>query len=146
MVYGWIGDRARSLGVKWKPSVGKVGEWYVESRHFQGCSPHLSQLRTDGLATVSMYWTCRWHAGVMGPVNWCSYVTTWLKPLSPTPRLSWERKNDVTHVDNRCNTHDVTVAATVALQRFYSCGYSRILVQRISNSNLNSNWIFAFKT
>jgi hypothetical protein len=35
---------------KWRPSVGKVGEWYVESQHLQGCSPSLCQLRTDGLA------------------------------------------------------------------------------------------------
>jgi hypothetical protein len=32
----------------------------------------------------------------MGPVSRCSYVTTWPKPLSPTPRLSWGRKNEVT--------------------------------------------------
>jgi hypothetical protein len=33
----------------------KVGEWYVESRHLQSCSPHLSQLRTDGLTPTSKY-------------------------------------------------------------------------------------------
>jgi hypothetical protein len=27
------------LGGKWRQLVGKVGEWYVESRHLQGCSP-----------------------------------------------------------------------------------------------------------
>jgi hypothetical protein len=37
----------------------KVGEWYVESRHLQSCSPHLSQLRTDGLTPTSKYWTYR---------------------------------------------------------------------------------------
>jgi hypothetical protein len=28
----------------------------------------------------------------MGPVSWCNCVTTWPKPLSPTPRLSWGRR------------------------------------------------------
>jgi hypothetical protein len=53
-----------SLGGKWRPSVGKVGEWYVDSRHLQDCSPCLSRLRTDGLAPASKYWTYRSHAGV----------------------------------------------------------------------------------
>jgi hypothetical protein len=35
---------------KWRPLVGKVGEWYVESWHLQGCSPRICRLRTDGLA------------------------------------------------------------------------------------------------
>jgi hypothetical protein len=38
------------LGGKWRPSVGKVRKWYVESRHLHGCSPRLSWLRTDGLS------------------------------------------------------------------------------------------------
>jgi hypothetical protein len=37
------------------PLVGKVGEWCVESRHLQGCSPRLCWLRTDGLAHASKY-------------------------------------------------------------------------------------------
>jgi hypothetical protein len=43
------------LGGKWKLLVGKVGEWFVESRHLQGCSPRLCRLRTDGLALASKY-------------------------------------------------------------------------------------------
>jgi hypothetical protein len=43
------------LGGKWRPLVGKVGEWYVESQHVQGCSPCLCQLRIDGLAPKSKY-------------------------------------------------------------------------------------------
>jgi hypothetical protein len=78
------------------PSIGKVGEWCVESQYLQGCSPHLCLLRTDGLAPVSKYWTYRLHAGVMGLVSWGSCATTWSKPLSPTPRLSWGRGNEVT--------------------------------------------------
>jgi hypothetical protein len=38
------------VGGKGRPSVGKVGEWYMESWHLQDCSPHLCQLMTDGLA------------------------------------------------------------------------------------------------
>jgi hypothetical protein len=76
------------LGGKWRPLVGKVGEWYVENWHLQGCSLHLCRLRTDGLAPASKYWIYRSHTGVMRPVSRCSCVTTWPKPLSPTPRLS----------------------------------------------------------
>jgi hypothetical protein len=54
--------------------------------------PHLCQLRTNRWAPVSKYCTYQSHAGVMGPVSWCSCVTTWPKPLSPTPRLSWGRE------------------------------------------------------
>jgi hypothetical protein len=75
------------LGKKWRPSVRKVEEWYVESQHLQGCSPRLCQLRTDGLAPwVSNVLIACWY---MGPISWRSCVTTWLKPLPPpTPRLS----------------------------------------------------------
>jgi hypothetical protein len=55
------------------PSVGKVGEWCVESRHLQGCNPHLCRLRTDGLASTSKYWIYRSHAGVMGLVSLVAY-------------------------------------------------------------------------
>jgi hypothetical protein len=85
------------------PSVGKVGEWNVESWHLQGCSPCLCWLRTDGLALASKYWTYWSHTGVMGLVSWGSCVTTWSKPLSPTPRLSWGRKNEVTWDDGRAS-------------------------------------------
>jgi hypothetical protein len=44
-----------ALRGKWRQLVGKVGEWYVASRHLQCCSPRLCQLRTDGLAPVSKY-------------------------------------------------------------------------------------------
>jgi hypothetical protein len=63
------------IGGKWRQLVGKVGEWYVLSRHLQGCSPYLCRLRTDGLAPVSKYWMYRSHAGVYGPVSWSSCVT-----------------------------------------------------------------------
>jgi hypothetical protein len=53
------------LGGKWRPLVGKVREWYVESWHLQGCSPHLCQLMTDGLAlheqVLNIQITCRWY-------------------------------------------------------------------------------------
>jgi hypothetical protein len=47
--YCLIGDRMRPLGGK------KGGENDVKSQHFQGCSPLLCQLKTDGLAPVSKY-------------------------------------------------------------------------------------------
>jgi hypothetical protein len=48
--YDLTGDWAGSLGGKWRSSDGKVGEWYVISRHLQGCSPRLCLLSTNGLA------------------------------------------------------------------------------------------------
>jgi hypothetical protein len=54
------------LGGKWRPPIGKVREWYVESWHHQVCSPRLCRLRTDGLAPASKYWTYRSHASVYG--------------------------------------------------------------------------------
>jgi hypothetical protein len=54
----------------------------VKSQHHQGCSPHLCQLRTDGLAPVSKYRMYRLHAGVYGPSKLSSWLTTdaWLCP------------------------------------------------------------------
>jgi hypothetical protein len=49
------------------PSVGKVGESFVASRHLQGCSPHQCRLRTDMLALTRKYWTYRSHGSVYGP-------------------------------------------------------------------------------
>jgi hypothetical protein len=75
----------------WRPSVGKVGEWYVESQCLQGCSPHLCWLRTDGLAPASKYWTYLSHAGDMGPI---SLVASCQQKIvfSPLPHwLLWER-------------------------------------------------------
>jgi hypothetical protein len=38
-----------------EPSVGKVGESDVQSRHLQVCSPCMCRLRTDRLDPVSKY-------------------------------------------------------------------------------------------
>jgi hypothetical protein len=51
------------------PSVGKVGECDVESRHLKGCSPRLYRLRTNGLVSVSKYWTYWSHVRDMGPIS-----------------------------------------------------------------------------
>jgi hypothetical protein len=37
--YDLTEDWAGALAEKWRPLVGKVGEWYVNSRHLQGSSP-----------------------------------------------------------------------------------------------------------
>jgi hypothetical protein len=110
------------IGGKWRPSVGKIWEWYVESRHLQGCSPRLCQLRTDGLASASKYWMYWSHAGVMCLVSWYSCVTTWLKPLSPTPRLSWGRKNDVIQCDGRTSLFLITKTSFGYRCMFHPCG------------------------
>jgi hypothetical protein len=57
------------VGGKGRPSVEKVGEWYVKSWCLQGCSPRLCQLRTNGLTPASKYWTYRSHVSVMGTVS-----------------------------------------------------------------------------
>jgi hypothetical protein len=84
-------DRAGPLGGKSRPSVGKVGEWYVESRNLQGYSPHLCRLRTDWLAPASKYWTYRSHAGDMSPVSLvaCHRLKLGLSLLLHW--LAWER-------------------------------------------------------
>jgi hypothetical protein len=71
------------IGGKWRLPVGKVGEWYVKSRHLQGCSPRLSRLMTDRLAPVSKYWTYRSHTGVYGHSKPSSLLLTdvWLSLL-----------------------------------------------------------------
>jgi hypothetical protein len=56
VVVTWLNWRpGKTLRGKWRQLVGKVREWYVACRHFQGCSPHQCRLRTDGLAPVSKY-------------------------------------------------------------------------------------------
>jgi hypothetical protein len=72
------------LGGKGRPSVGKVREWYVESRHLQGCSPRLCRLRTP----VSKHWTYGSHTGIYGP----SKPSSWLPPnawLCPHYFIGW---------------------------------------------------------
>jgi hypothetical protein len=72
----WLEDHVTAIGslnsnfslfgsswLNWRP--GGAPRWkveatgwegrYVESRHLQGCSPHLCRLSTDGLAPVSKY-------------------------------------------------------------------------------------------
>jgi hypothetical protein len=74
------------LGGKWRQLVGKVGEWYVVSRHLQGCSPYLCRLRTNGLALASKYWMYQSHAADMGPV---SLVVGCQHKLDFSPLLHW---------------------------------------------------------
>jgi hypothetical protein len=84
----WM-DNLRSGGaLRWKMKiVGCKGqEWYMTSRHLQGCSPHLCRLRTDGFALVSKFWTYRSHSGDMGPV---SLVAGCQLKLAFSPLLQW---------------------------------------------------------
>jgi hypothetical protein len=78
---------------------GKCGESVVGILRFLCGSPRLCRLRTERLVPVSKYRTYQSHAGDIGPVSWCSCVITWLKPLSPTIRLSWGMGNEVTQDD-----------------------------------------------
>jgi hypothetical protein len=91
MVYGWIVDRVGSLGEKWRSSVEKFKEWYVVSRNLQGCSPCLCQLMTNGLASVSKYWTYRSYIGDMGPVSLVAFHRHNLGLSLLIHWLAWER-------------------------------------------------------
>jgi hypothetical protein len=68
------------LGGKWRPLVGKVREWYVESWHLQGRSPRLCRLRTDGLDPRASIEHID-HILVYGPSKPCTLSSTeaWLK-------------------------------------------------------------------
>jgi hypothetical protein len=110
------------LDGNWRPSVGKFREWYMESQHLQGCSHHLCWLKTDGLAPVNKYWTYQSHAGVMSLVSWCSCVTTWPKLVSPTPRLSWGRKNEVTKGDGWTSLSLIAKTSSGSKSMFRPCG------------------------
>jgi hypothetical protein len=68
------------------PLVGKVREWYVASRHLQGCSPCLCRLRTEWLVPASKYWTYRSQAGDMSPI---SLVACHKKKLGLSLLLHW---------------------------------------------------------
>jgi hypothetical protein len=95
----WLtGDRAGPLGESGDKWLGRSGSGYVASRHLQVCSPRLYRLRIIRLTPASKYWTYRLHAGDMGSVSWCSYITIGLKPLSPTPGSSHGRRNEVTSI------------------------------------------------
>jgi hypothetical protein len=79
------------------PSVEKVGEWCVESRHLQGCSLHLCQLRTDGLTSANKYWTYQSHASDMGPVSLLACHRQELGLSLLLHWLAWERNWVRTH-------------------------------------------------
>jgi hypothetical protein len=52
----WLNWRpSGALRGKWRQLVAKVGEWYVASRHLQGCNHRLCRLRTNDLTPVSKY-------------------------------------------------------------------------------------------
>jgi hypothetical protein len=76
---------------KRRPSVGKVEEWYVESRHLEGCRPRMCRLRTDGLAPMSKYWTYRLHVGDMVSVSLVAYHRHKLGLSLLLHWLAWER-------------------------------------------------------
>jgi hypothetical protein len=83
----WLKWRpGRALQGKWRQLIGKVGEWYVVSRHLQDYSPRLCWLRTDGLAPVSKYWTYWSHVGDMSPVSLVAVVN---RCLALPPLLHW---------------------------------------------------------
>jgi hypothetical protein len=86
-----------SVGGKERPSIGKVGEWYMESWRLQGCSLHLCQLRTDELAPASKYWTYRLHASDMSLVSLVASCQQKLVFSSLPYWLLWERSWVRTH-------------------------------------------------
>jgi hypothetical protein len=63
-------------------SEGKGRESAMAILRFLCGSPRLCQLMIEGLVPMIKYWTYRSYTGDMGLVRWCSWVTTWPKPLS----------------------------------------------------------------
>jgi hypothetical protein len=61
------------LGGSVEHSLGKGRESVVAILSLLYGSPHLGQLWTEGLVTVSKYWTYRSHVGDMGPVSLVAY-------------------------------------------------------------------------
>jgi hypothetical protein len=52
----WLnGNQVGPLGESGDSWLGRSGSGYVASRHFQGCSPRLCQLRTVRLAPASKF-------------------------------------------------------------------------------------------
>jgi hypothetical protein len=64
------------LGELVEYSKGKSGESVVAIMRFLYGSPRLSQLRTEGLVSVSKYWTYRSHIDVYGPSKSISMSST----------------------------------------------------------------------
>jgi hypothetical protein len=54
-IVGWFVNLRPSGALRWKAEDRLLGQCDVEGRHLQGCTPHLCQLRTDGLAPMSKY-------------------------------------------------------------------------------------------
>jgi hypothetical protein len=61
------------------------------------------------------------------------------------PLFLRKSRDEISWRGEGCNTPGVTVATTVHLQYLCNNCYSRILVQRVPSSNLNSFWIILFK-
>jgi hypothetical protein len=62
MIWSITWDRAGPLGEKGRQLVGKVGEWYVESQHLQGCSPRHQVLNVP----IACWW------------YWLGKLSSWL--------------------------------------------------------------------
>jgi hypothetical protein len=58
----------------------------------------------------------------IGLVSWCSYVTTWSKPLSPTPWMSQGRGNEVTQGDGWASLALVAKTSSRCRWLFRLCG------------------------
>jgi hypothetical protein len=110
--------------LRWKvETVGWEGRGVVCVKSApQRLYPCLCQLRTHGLAPVSKYWTYQSHVAIMGPVSWCSFVSSWPKPLFPTPMLSWGRKNEMTQGDDRASLSLAAKTYSGCRDLFCTCG------------------------
>jgi hypothetical protein len=90
VIIGWIiWDREGSLGWTVEHLKGKDGESAVAIPEFLCGSPRLCQLRTEGLVSVSKYWTYRLHAGLYRtskPISLPS-IDVWLKPTASLAQL-----------------------------------------------------------
>jgi hypothetical protein len=81
--------RRGHLGGQVEHLEGKGGESAVAVPWFLCGSPHLCQLRTEGLAPVSKYWTYRSLAGVYGPSDHSNWLLAdvWFFPTASLPTV-----------------------------------------------------------
>jgi hypothetical protein len=71
------------LGGKWRPSVGKVGEWFVESRHLRWVGPHEQVLNVP----IACWWygsskpsaSCQHKLDFSPLLHWLFWERSWVR-------------------------------------------------------------------
>jgi hypothetical protein len=81
---GIIGDRAGQLGENGEYWMERNGSGLIWNLQLQGGSPHLCQLRTDRLASVSKFELCTGTYKILwGPSNWVASCAAETEAILP---------------------------------------------------------------